>query len=349
MIARVVLAAAVVPLAACNTTPPRAAQHAPARAPVAAPADAPAEAPTPPPAQAQLPAVTRPRMRVVIISEDGLRPDAIDAQHAPNHLALMAEGMVARHAHTVQPSETLPSHASMLSGFSVAAHRLSFDGFDRKRGQIELPTIFAIARGAGLSTAMFVGKQKLWHIAPTGSVDHYEKPGFLCHTVVQRAAAYFETERPDLTFVHFADPDNAGHEKRWMSPAYLAAVRASDACLRTMLDAIARSGLADSTLVIVTADHGGSGRSHSGRGKDLDRRIPWIVRGPAVPAGTQLDAEVWTPDTAVTALAALALPIAPGMVGRPWYPPPAEALRAAPPRDAVNPPPRHARPRRAAR
>src|SRR5687767_8998529 len=57
------------------------------------------------------------RTRVLIISQDGMRPDALDAEHAPNHMVLMREGMTARRATTVKPSETLASHASMLSGF----------------------------------------------------------------------------------------------------------------------------------------------------------------------------------------------------------------------------------------
>jgi len=288
---------------------------------VAAPAAAAAAAPA---------GYVRPKLRVLIISEDGMRPDALDAATAPTHNAFMRQGMIARRAYTVIPSETLPSHASMLSGFAVADHRMNFDKYDRARGQIMLPTIFTIAREHGLSTAMFIGKQKLWHIAPTASVDHYEKPGFLCHTVAARAAAYFEAALPDLMFVHFADPDNAGHAHGWMSKEYMAAVHETDRCLRTMLDAIDFSHAAESTLLIVTADHGGSGRSHSGHGKELDRRIPWTMRGPSIRAGSMLDADIMTEDTAVTALAALNLPPQQGMVGVSWYPPPSNVVRDAP-------------------
>jgi len=270
------------------------------------------------------------KLRVVIISEDGMRPDALDATTAPNHVALNHAGMIARRAWTVNPSETLPSHASMLSGFAVADHKMSFDGFKKERGQIELPTIFSIARHQGLKTAMFIGKQKLWHIAPDASVDHYEKPGFLCHIVAARAAAYYEAELPDLMFVHFTDPDNAGHAHGWMSPPYIAAVHEADRCLRTMLDALDHSGTSATTLLIVTADHGGSGRSHSGHGKELDRRIPWTMRGPQIRPGSMVDADIMTEDTAVTALAALNLPTQTGMVGVSWYPPPANLVHDAP-------------------
>ena len=53
---------------------------------------------------------------VVIISMDGVRPDAIDAIDTPALDRLMAKGAYSRHAQTIDPSFTLPSHTSTLSG-----------------------------------------------------------------------------------------------------------------------------------------------------------------------------------------------------------------------------------------
>ena len=74
-----------------------------------------------------------------------------------------------------------------------------------------------------------------------------------------------------------------------MSKEYLHAVHDSDRCLATILDALDAAELADSTLVIVTDDHGGHGFHHSGSRVEIDRDIPWIVRGPGITAGTTLD------------------------------------------------------------
>jgi arylsulfatase A-like enzyme len=268
-----------------------------------------------------IPDVVANPVRVLIISEDGMRPDAIVPHLAPNHVALMRDGMVARRAFTVHPSETLPAHASMLSGYRPHDHKLNGDAYEEGR-VADVPTIFSIARDHGLSTAMFIGKPKLQNIAGPETVTHFERPGFFCKTVAKAAADHFVAKRPDISFIHFTDPDNAGHMKGWMSPTYLRAVRESDRCLGIVLDAIDRAGLRESTLVIVTADHGGSGRSHSGRGGHLDKRIPWIARGPQIPSGLVLDTDVATVDTAATALAALQLPRQPGMVGVAWLPVP---------------------------
>ncbi|MCB9559057.1 MAG: alkaline phosphatase [Kofleriaceae bacterium] len=260
------------------------------------------------------PAPRRPT-HVVIISEDGLRPDSLTEELTPAHMALMREGMAALQADTIPQSDTLPSHAAMLSGFGAEEHGLWWNSYQRDRGYIRVPTVFSIAHAHGLSTAMIVGKPKLRHIARPGSVDHFERPSYLCGGVARRAAAYFTEEQPALLFVHFSDPDEFGHSHGWMSDAYLAAVHHSDRCLATVLDAIDASAAGADTLVIVTADHGGHSRHHSGGHLEVDREIPWIARGPGVTADTVLDRPITTVDTAATALAALRLTPSPGMKG----------------------------------
>jgi arylsulfatase A-like enzyme len=254
---------------------------------------------------------------VIVLSEDGMRPDVLAGGRAPNHLRLIQEGATARLARTIRESDTLPSHASMLSGFEAKDHRLFWNSFRRGRGYIHVPTIFSIAKQHGLSTAMFIGKPKLRHIALPGSVDHLERPGYLCRNVSRRAAAYFVAEKPRLMFVHFSDPDDAGHKIGWMSRAYLKGVEASDRCLGELLDAVAASGVADRTMVIVTADHGGHGRVHSGSHQEVDREIPWIVRGPGVGKGQVIEQTISTVDTAATVLTALKLPLPERIAGVP--------------------------------
>jgi predicted AlkP superfamily pyrophosphatase or phosphodiesterase len=282
--------------------------------PVPPPPPPPVVEPPPQPPPPPPPPPPAPR-RVVILSEDGLRPDVLSAELTPRHMALMQEGATARLAETIPQSDTLPSHASMLSGVGAAAHGLWWNSYKSDRGFIHVPTIFSVAHEAGLSTAMIVGKPKLRHIALPGTVDHFERPSYLCGGVAKRAAAFFTKKAPDLMFVHFSDPDESGHAHGWMSSEYLKAVEHSDRCLATLLAAIDASPNASTTLVIVTADHGGHGRHHSSGHKLVDREIPWIVRGPGVARGSTLDGTIQTVDTAATTLAALRLPALPNMLG----------------------------------
>lgn len=305
------LGALALSLVGCGSTDPSPAPAPTPKLAIAPPAAVKPASPPPTPT----PTATAAQVRVVIVSVDGLRPDMITPEHMPRHERLMSQGVTARIASTILQSDTLPSHAAMLSGRGVAAHGLTWNSYKQNRGFIRVPTIFSMAREHGLSTAMIVGKQKLRHIAGPQSVDHFERPSYLCGGVARRAAEYFTTQTPDLLFVHFSDPDEYGHSHGWMSKEYIKAAENSDECLGVVLDAIDKSPAAASTLVIVTADHGGEARVHSNGHMAVNGHIPWIARGPGIVAGSVIEEPVATFDTAATTLAALGLPLLPEMSG----------------------------------
>lgn len=108
----------------------------------------------------------RPYDHVVLVSIDGLRPDAIDpATDAPNLLRLRALGAWATESRTITHSYTLPSHTSMFSGVDTDQHGLVHNDFTSRRGFVRVPTLFYFAHDAGFSTAMFVSKPEFSHIA----------------------------------------------------------------------------------------------------------------------------------------------------------------------------------------
>lgn len=269
--------------------------------------------PSPPPGPTVRPPTAD---HVIILSEDGLRPDALKEAGAPHHEMLMRGGAFTLHARTIRRASTLPSHAAMLSGFDVEEHGLFWNSWHPERGFIKVPTVLSVAMNAGKGSAAFVGKWKLQHIAFPGGVDVFSRPGYLCKKVVDEAAAYFVAKRPQALFVHFSDPDEEGHSAGWMSEPQFKAIRSVDQCLETLLDAVKRSQVADRTLLIISADHGGHGRNHSGA-IDEDRLIPWIAWGAGVRPGHRIVAPVSTMDTAATALWALGYEPARGAAGRP--------------------------------
>lgn len=253
---------------------------------------------------------------VLIISEDGLRADAVATLHLHWHELLRQRGSSTVHALTIRDASTLPAHASMLSGVEPKYHGLTWNTWRPHEGYIKVPTIFTRARDAGLTTAFFTGKPKLRHIVPPGTVGIYERPGYYCKKVAEEAASYLTTEKPALAFVHFSDPDELGHSKGWMSAAQKNAISHSDQCLGILYEALERSGLIDDTLIIVSADHGGHNRVHSGA-KKIDREIPWIACGPGVREDFVITEPLSTMDTAATALYALGLPIPAEIEGKP--------------------------------
>lgn len=268
------------------------------------------------------PAGPRPsgRPAVVIVSIDGLRADAIASTRTPHLTALMREGAYSLDARTIAPSRTLPSHASMLTGVPPAVHGITWND-DRvdETGLVPVPTVFAVANEAGLRTAAFFGKAKFRHLVLPGSLDAYSLPRFeagivLSPDLLPRVERYLRRERPDLLFVHLADPDFMGHAVGWNTVGYRWAVRRADAAVGRLRAALRRT-YGDDVVMIVTADHGGEGRDH-GENRPGDETIPWIAAGPGVTPG-EIDAPIRTYDTAATALAVLGIPVPDGWSGRP--------------------------------
>jgi len=243
---------------------------------------------------------------VVIISLDGARSDYALAAQSTNIQFMAAHGAFSRWAQTVNPSVTLISHASMLTGCQPVKHGIDWNTWKPRAGFVKTSTCFELVKKSGGGTAMFVGKHKLMHIAKPGTVDKFETVEGPAQTISTAAAAYFQTNRPALMFVHYPDPDAAGHAYGWGSAPFLAAIKNCDQGIGILQGAVAQAGLASNTLFIITADHGGHQRLHGTR--DVrDMTIPWIAYSPGHVMPGEIQDGVSTCDTAATAVQALGL------------------------------------------
>lgn len=253
---------------------------------------------------------------VVIVSIDGLRPDALAQADTPILDGLIMAGAYSPAAQSVLPSVTLINHASMLGGMRPAKHGIDWNDHRPELGQIKGPTVFSVAHEAGFSTAMVVGKAKLEHLVLPDSVDTYIYAGFLDGQVMEQARLVIEAGLPSLLFIHLPDVDSAGHASGWMSPGQLRAISRTDSLLGELMVALAEEQVLTDTLLIVTADHGGVDKAHGGDTPE-EMTIPWLAVGPGVPAGLRLQSDITVYDTAATALDALGLAIPPEWDGRP--------------------------------
>lgn len=256
---------------------------------------------------------------VVLVSIDGLRPDAIEAAGATTLAELMEEGAWTLDARTILPSRTLPSHTSMLTGVPPSVHGIEWnDDRVEVEGTVGVPTVFDVADEADVSTAAFFGKAKFRHLIHADAPQWASAPRglevVLASRITQDVEQFLRFRRPRLLFVHLSDPDIAGHAAGWMTGPYRWAVRRADAAVGRIVDA-ARAAYGDDFVLIVTADHGGHGRDH---GTDLpeDVTIPWIAWGRGVRAG-EVEVPVRTFDTAATALWLLGVPVPADWQGRP--------------------------------
>lgn len=258
-------------------------------------------------------ALARPA-RALILSIDGLRPDAIELTPMPNLQALMQTGAYSLVAQTIYPSSTLPSHSSMLTGLCPDKHGVNWNDYLPSRGYANGIDIFDLARAAGLRTVMVVGKEKLRQVTQPESTDVFEFINDRDLVIATRVAELIP-QGFDLMFVHFPTPDWMGHEYGWLSPEQLSVLFRADEALLIILNALETAGMRDDTLIVVTADHGGHNTTHGTRQLE-DMTIPWIIAGPGVRHAV-LPTNVNTTDTAATVAWALGLPLQPEWDGLP--------------------------------
>jgi arylsulfatase A-like enzyme len=263
--------------------------------------------------------------RVVIISIDGLRPDRLLLANAPTLRGMVEQGAYTFWAKTTAVSVTLPSHVSMLTGVTPKKHRIEWN-FElplKEPVYPRFPTVFELAKQMGYTTAMVTGKSKFDSLTKPGTLDLVFMPAKDLEDdepVCERAVEAIASRQPHLLFVHFPAVDKRGHAHGWGSREQTAAIERADVCVGRILGALAAAKIEQSTLVIVSSDHGGAGKTH-GAEDPRSRHIPWLAVGPKIRKSfdlTQIESrEVRTEDTAATAAWALGLRLAPTADGVP--------------------------------
>ena len=240
---------------------------------------------------------------VIIVSLDGARPDVVLTSNMLNVREMAREGSYTWWAQTVLPSSTLQAHCSMLSGCLPEKHGITWNSFKPDAGFVKTSTCFEIARMENLSTAMFVSKQKLEHIAKPGTVDKFIT---VTKDVAKTAGEYFIENKPNLLFVHFLAPDASGHAYGWGSMEQKASIEACDRGIGILRDYVQKSGVSANTVWIITADHGGHLKGH-GSPDVRDMTIPWICYGPGIIRAAEIGLSVSICDTAATSVFMLGL------------------------------------------
>ncbi len=259
---------------------------------------------------------------VIHISVDGLRSDAITIlghTRAPSFYRLRAEGSYTDNARTdVHYLGTLPNHTSQLTGRGVkgpTGHNYGDNRFPPLLRTLHsnkgayVASVFDVVHDHGLSTALYTGKEKFQIFrqsynsingAPDqkgvdngrNKIDHYVYIEDTEKLINNYIAAMHSTPF-NYSLLHLRDPDSAGHQDYWdVTPgsSYMNAVARIDKLLGKILDMVATSPrLSGKTVVIVTADHGGTyGSNHTILDSRKNYTIPFYVWGTGVPAGGDL-------------------------------------------------------------
>lgn len=241
---------------------------------------------------------------VLAISIDGLNPDALrrlGRAGTPHLHELAAAGASTLNARTERElTITLPNHTGMVTGRrierSLGGHGVTWNDDRATPRTVQsaagrgVDSVFSVVERSGGSAAVFASKTKfsLWKRSWPEGIDrmviNLDNPSLV--TALNRDLLRNERE---LRFLHLSLPDNVGHDRGFMSKAYLRTVKQVDGLVGSVLDTVdSAPAIAGSTAVILTSDHGGMGADHSDARSLANYRVAFMVRGPGVTPGTDL-------------------------------------------------------------
>ncbi len=209
---------------------------------------------------------------------------------------------------------TLPNHVTQVTGRGVEGvdgHNWTDNG-DPAAGQTihsnkgsYVAGVFDVAHDNGLRTGMYASKTKFSlfdtsYKAVNGAIDltgvdngRGKLDSYVCDentsTLTDSFITAMKSDPFNYVFVHYADPDAAGHDGGWGSDEYNTAMIAVDGYLGRIFDMVTSDAVfKGKTAIVLTADHGGKDYDHSDPTEPLDYTIPFGVWGPGVTAGADL-------------------------------------------------------------
>lgn len=245
---------------------------------------------------------------VVLIGCDGLGAYAIPDAQMPHLKKLMETGASSLQARSVLPSSSAVNWASMLMGAGPTEH--GYTEWGSKTPEIPsvtttkygiFPSIFSVIRAQkpNAKTAIIYSWPGIGPLVEKDAISIVvpgnDKDDFCADTT----ASIIKREKPYFTFVHFDEPDHTGHEIGHRTPAYYEQLKKVDERIGKIVQAVKDAGIEKETIIIVSADHGGTGKGHGG--KTLDEvQIPWVINGVGVKKNHQIKEVIITYDTAAT-------------------------------------------------
>ncbi len=266
-------------------------------------------------------AVPAPAQHVFVISIDGggssYVQNLIDSNLLPNFKRFQTEGAWTNNARTdYDVTVTLPNHVTEMTGrgiYGVSGNGHAWTSnsdpspsqtIHSNKGSY-VPSIFDVAHDHGLQTAVYATKTKFSLFdtsyntvngAPdtTGPDNGRDKLDFYQYfassaSLTTQFITNMTASPANFALLHFTEGDTYGHSNGWGSTAYNNALIAIDGYLGQLFNFVtANPSLLDTTNIILTADHGGSGTNHSTASNPLNYTVPFYVWGKNAAPGADL-------------------------------------------------------------
>jgi arylsulfatase A-like enzyme/Tfp pilus assembly protein PilF len=261
---------------------------------------------------------------------------------------LASRGVLFEQCRTAAPI-TMPSHSTIMTGLYPVAHGV------RDNGLFTLPqsrwTLAEILKERGYATAGAIGSFVLdrrfgisqgFDLYEDGVKREYEN--VWGQRTVEKNALFFDErpaervnaailpwlkknkDKPFFAWVHYWDPHQphvppAPYSELFATDLYQGEIAYADAALGQLLAELEAAGVAQRTVVVMTADHGEgmddhNEGTHSFLCYDTTLHVPLIMAGPGVASGKRIRERVGTVDILPTVLELLGAPPRPDVQGR---------------------------------
>lgn len=227
---------------------------------------------------------------VVLIGCDGFGGYAFEKANIPNIKKLAQNGSITLEMRTVLPSSSAVNWASILMGAGPTFH--GYTEWGSKTPEIpsvtvskygKFPSIFTILREQkpNSKTAVVYSWEGIEYLVEKDIIDIVAPTQSNENLSADTAAAIIIKEKPDFIFIHFDEPDHVGHSIGHDTPEYYSTLEIVDQRVGKIINAVQEAGIADETVIILLADHGGIEKGHGG--KTLQEvQVPFIISGAGI-------------------------------------------------------------------
>lgn len=225
---------------------------------------------------------------VVVIGIDGAGAFIKEAE-TPNFDRIFADGAATFKALASNPTISAECWGSMLLGVGPEVHKLNNGIVSSTPYTVDspFPTVFRRIREKMPDAEL--GSFCDWNPISYGIVENNigvvtatapdsELMPVICDYIVKR--------KPDFLFTQLDSVDGAGHKYGYGTPEHLSRINEVDELVNDAYNALEMAGIAESTLFMVIADHGGTpfdgkGASHGGW-SDAEKLVTFAAAGKGV-------------------------------------------------------------------
>ena len=237
-----------------------------------------------------------PSVHIIIIGFDGWGSSSYENAEMPFLKSMVSESAWTLKKRSILPTSSACNWASMFKGAGPEAH--GYIAWDTRKPAFDItyadetgnfPSFFSIFRKAYPDFEMgyfcqWDGMMFLFDMSDFSYSKKFESSLAGSDDLTNAAVSYIQDKKPALAAFFWDFPDMIGHTVGWYTDDYMKELTHLDGILESIVTACDKAGILESTLFIITSDHGGHKKTH-GQAVMSDLETPFIMFGPGIKAG----------------------------------------------------------------